>query len=550
MLWFRAILGGALAVTGASAFTGNTTGYIDDLFDQSMSFLDQIYDPDAGYLWYFYYPLAAGKHETRSTVWYAAGLLRRNEGDDVDNAVRIITSVIGDQQKNVSAQWFGDYTKYPEEPTVGTAWYPEDIYNSWDPNWRGFIGTTLIVIYEEYGHLLPSPVKTLILESMRNNTIGDSYRVGGVDGDNLYPAYSNPSLMRAAAAGWTGRHLNDSNMTAAGEAYAAELVGLFDRNGTLSEFNSATYAGVSLYALTLWAKYIPDGVMAASGARMVAAIWDTTAELYNANLRNIAGPWDRTYGWDMNLYVGIMNVYIWSLVGAGRAPGINTVARGGRTPAWAMTHADDFEIAPLLAVLMPFHHTLVPDAAVDKLAAFPGEHTYTTAATSPPWDLAPRNITSWLGADLTIGAESFDQTVVGGASINPEQWAPAVAQWLRADGSVGWLSYFATEPAMQVGVQPYRLELTYPRGNESSIFTFIIGGNPLGQKRDVVGWGDVMGLSVNVSGTVDPSHEVAFCGLNGGSCDIIHGFEFWNFTYVMPAGSTDTPNIVLELEVA
>ncbi|KAK2598361.1 hypothetical protein N8I77_011781 [Diaporthe amygdali] len=552
MLWFRAILGGALAASGVSAFTGNTTGYINDLFDQSMSFLDQIYDPNAGYLWYFYYPLAAGKHETRSTVWYAAGLLRRNEGDDVDNAVKIITSVIGDQQKNISAQWFGDYTKYPEEPTVGTAWYPENIYNSWDPNWRGFIGTTLIVIYEEYGHLLPSQVKTLIVESMRNNTIGDSYRVGGVDGDNLYPAYSNPALMRAVASGWTGRKLNDSNMTAAGEAYAQEILDLFDRNNTLSEFNSATYAGISLYALTLWAKYIPDdgsSVMQANGARMVADIWTTIGELYNANLRNVAGPWDRTYGWDMNIYIGILNAYIWSLVGADRAPGINTVSKGGRTPAWATTHADDFEIAPLLAVILPFHHTLIPDSVVEKLAAFPGEHTYTTAALSPPWDLAPRNVTSWIGESLTIGAESFDQTVVGGASINQEQWAPAVAQWLRADGSIGWFSYYATESAMQVDVQPYRLELTYPKGNESSIFTFIIGSNPLGQKRDVLEWGDVMGLNVNVSGTVDLSHEVAFCGLAGGSCDIIHGFEFWNFTYVMPAGSSDTPNIVLELEL-
>lgn len=119
MLWFRAILGGALAVSGVSAFTGNTTGYIDDLFDQSMSFLDQIYDPYAGYLWWFYQPLAAGKHETRSTVWYAAGLLRRNEGDDVDNAVKIITSVIGDQQKNVSAQWYGNHLQNPSSRQHG-----------------------------------------------------------------------------------------------------------------------------------------------------------------------------------------------------------------------------------------------------------------------------------------------------------------------------------------------------------------------------------------------------------------------------------------------
>lgn len=430
------------------------------------------------------------------------------------------------------------------------------IYNSWDPNWRGFIGTTLIVIYEEYGHLLPSPVKTLILESMRNNTIGDSYRVGGVDGDNLYPAYSNPALMRAVASGWTGRKLDDSNMTAAGELYAREVLDLFDRNGTLSEFNSATYAGVSLFALTLWAKYMPGegeedpSVMGENGARMVADVWSSIGELYNANLRNVAGPWDRTYGWDMNIYIGILNAYIWTLVGADLAPGINTVSKGGRTPAWATTHADDFEIAPLLAALMPFHHTLVPDDVVAKLAAFPGEHTYAAQAYSPPFDLAPRNVSSWIGERVTIGAESFDQTVVGGASINPEQWAPAVAQWLRADGTVGWFSYWATEPAMQAAVAPYRLELTYPRGNESSVFTFIVGANPLGQKRDVLDWADVMGLSVKVSGTVDVNHEVAFCGLAGGSCEPSHGFEFWNFTYVMPAGSTETPNIVLELELA
>lgn len=99
------LVAGVLAVSGVLAYTGNTTGYINEMFDSSMGFLDQIYDPTAGYLWYFYYPLAAGKHETRSTVWYAAGLLRRNQGEDVQNAVRIITSVIGDQKTNVSDQW-------------------------------------------------------------------------------------------------------------------------------------------------------------------------------------------------------------------------------------------------------------------------------------------------------------------------------------------------------------------------------------------------------------------------------------------------------------
>jgi hypothetical protein len=87
---------------------------------------------------------------------------------------------------------YGDYQKYPEEPYVGSSAYPEDIYNSWDPNWRGFIGTTLIIAYEEYEHLLSDSTKDLMLESLHNATKGDEYRVGGVDDDNLYPSYSNP----------------------------------------------------------------------------------------------------------------------------------------------------------------------------------------------------------------------------------------------------------------------------------------------------------------------------------------------------------------------
>lgn len=67
-----------------------------------------------------------------------------------------------------------------------------EIYNTWDPNWRGFIGTTLIIIMEEYRHLLSHGTRELVLESLYNATKGDEYRVGGVDDDNLYPAYSNP----------------------------------------------------------------------------------------------------------------------------------------------------------------------------------------------------------------------------------------------------------------------------------------------------------------------------------------------------------------------
>lgn len=113
----------AVFLTERAAAASELSSHAKYLFDESMSFLDQIYDPTAGYLNYFYYPLAANRHETRSSMWYAAGLLQRNEGTDADEAVKIITNIIGGQNKNVSAQWYGDYTKYPEEPTVGSPAY-------------------------------------------------------------------------------------------------------------------------------------------------------------------------------------------------------------------------------------------------------------------------------------------------------------------------------------------------------------------------------------------------------------------------------------------
>jgi hypothetical protein len=96
------------------------------------------------------------------------------------------------ENRELTRSRYGDYQKEPEEPTVGTAAYPEKIYNSWDPNWRGFIGTCFIVGLEEFGHLITPEVTSLMEKSLYNATRGDEYRVRGVDDDNLYPAYTNP----------------------------------------------------------------------------------------------------------------------------------------------------------------------------------------------------------------------------------------------------------------------------------------------------------------------------------------------------------------------
>lgn len=70
-----------------------------------MDWLDRMYDADAGYV---YDPSAATalRHDTRTSAWYAIGLLARNQNDDVDQAKRIIKNVISGQFKDPKDQWY------------------------------------------------------------------------------------------------------------------------------------------------------------------------------------------------------------------------------------------------------------------------------------------------------------------------------------------------------------------------------------------------------------------------------------------------------------
>jgi hypothetical protein len=104
-----------------------------------------------------------------------------------------------------------------------------------------------------------------------------------------------------------------------------------------------------------------------------------------------------------------------------------------------MSHANDYAFAPLVAVFADFHKTLIPDGLLKKMKTTPEEHTYTAQAYYPPFDLTTRNITTWVSENMTIGAESFKQNVIGGPTKSQTQWTPAVVQWSRPN-QVGFIS--------------------------------------------------------------------------------------------------------------
>lgn len=181
---------GLLGVTSAAAASFSSAN-VKDMFDSCMEYLDEKYDSDFHYM-YNLETENAMRHTTVESPWYALGLLMRNQGNDVDEAEKIIGKVIDGQFTDKSKQWYGSYTRSPSQPVVGSRVYPAKIYGSWDPNYRGFIGTTLAMMLEEHSDVLSDAIQERMLESLHRAVIGDTYRVGGVDGDNLYPGYSNP----------------------------------------------------------------------------------------------------------------------------------------------------------------------------------------------------------------------------------------------------------------------------------------------------------------------------------------------------------------------
>jgi hypothetical protein len=78
------------------------------VLNESMSWMDGYYDNAAGYL-YSLDAAAALNHDTRSSAWYAIGLLARDIGDDVNEAERILTNIIHGQYKNPAEQWYARF---------------------------------------------------------------------------------------------------------------------------------------------------------------------------------------------------------------------------------------------------------------------------------------------------------------------------------------------------------------------------------------------------------------------------------------------------------
>ncbi len=361
-------------------------------------------------------------HDVRRTSYYALGLLLRGRQKDHERALRALHAVLDQQIDQPGLLYHGTFYRSPEESPPPTN--PQDlVWTHYDPNWRQFIGTTLAMILEEYADRLPDALVERIEAALRTAVEGEKGefrsqhrgRSGGPQNKGLED-YTNIALMHAFLWTYAGVRLRLPEWIDEGEEFAGKIYANFKRFGTFEEYNSPTYYGVDLFALALWRAYGPTEALRRMGAEMEAELWKDIAAHYHAGLKNMAGPYSRAYGMDMNKYTQMTGLWL------------RTVLEADKTP---LPERGDFDYAPHLAIL----GTMIPDVAMPHFKGFVEERRVRRVIT-------PKRVaTSWIGRDYMLGAEDTTKTRLVASRGEPaaHQFYPVTVHWRTPSGDVAWI---------------------------------------------------------------------------------------------------------------
>jgi len=345
----------------------------------------------------------------RESTWYALGLLLRDQPGDRDRATRILQIVLKEQYREPGRPWDGTFRRTPMEPEPGDH---AVMWRDYDPNWREFIGTTFAIILNEY----PDRITPDLVPRMKEAI---DYAVAGeIKQGRLVPSYTNIALMYGFLWNYAAVQSNRPDWVTPSIRWQEDVYKLFKQYDSFAEYNSPTYAGADLFGLALWRDYGFTPRMRGIGSEMEASLWRTTADMYNANLRNISGPYDRSYGMDMQSYVSVVGLWLRTVLGADQAP----------LPKLdpPVDHVADLWFVPALVVL----DTRVPDDAMKSFRKFPGDHLVRRQITDQ------RIATAWIGQNVIYGGEITNHS----RFVDSEgQFHPFTVQWKLPDGKIGWI---------------------------------------------------------------------------------------------------------------
>ncbi len=392
-----------------------------EIFLTAMQWGDESYDAQAKLCRMPTSPQYAEAHlpahlAVRESSWYAVGLLLRDGSGDRQRAAQILDTVLNAQYHEPGKPWDGTFRRTPTEPEPGTN---AEMWRAYDPNWREFIGTTFALILNEYPDRISPELRQRMIDAI------DYAIAGEMKQGRLAPTYTNISLMYGFLWDFAAVRGGKPEWTAQAEQWQTTTYDLYKQHDAFWEYNSPTYSGVDIYGLALWRDYGFTPLMRKRGEEMEAGLWRATADLYNASLRNISGPFDRAYGMDMQSYVSVMGLWLRTILDSDHAPLCNFDP--------PVDHVPDLWFAPLIVVL----DTKIPPDAIAKFSHFPGPHRVHRPIADQ------RVATAWIDKDVIYGGE------ITGHSRDVDarsQFHPVTVQWQAPNGKIGWIQLTRCPP--------------------------------------------------------------------------------------------------------
>lgn len=398
---------------------------------------------------------------------------------------------------------------------------------------------------EEFDHLLPPALTTRIEDALEAAAIGGMRRNGSFpQDDNLILGYSNPAIMRALTAGWIGKRKNNQVLIDFAWQQGKDIFELFERGGqnVLSEYNAPNYYGIDIWALAANIAYGPaDAPMTKHAKTIMSELWKDIAAHYNPYLGNMVGPYDRAYSRDANTHSQILSMVLWGVYGRGV---------GGQPPLGEGDLLYDVAQGAAFALVMD---VIAPTIDKDAEAIITSKDKWEGSRfiNKTVWeDLTsdnPRIVTSWLSADVMIGAQTVAETKNRG-----NQYVPAIVQW-AADPAhkpypyMGFFTLYPSASTLTAEATPNRLTVSYPNTTQdgTNIFTFALTGIPpswtLGNKHIIDGLEELPCLSVNVSAPGLVKQDVVYGAT-------LRNHWIYNVSYAVPEDFSGVPSVTLDME--
>lgn len=354
-------------------------------------------------------------YDVRGTSYYALGLLLRDAPGDRDRAADALNSVLKNQYVNAGVRWYGTFKRTPEEygPTSTSV-----MWRDYDPNWREFIGSTLEMILIEFPHKIPTELAARMYASIDHAIAGEMAE------GRLVLTYTNPSLMFGSMWDFAASHENRADWKSKSSEWIESFYKLYAKYRAFSEFNSPTYDFVDLYGISLWRQYGSTERIRFIGADMESGLWDEIASLFQPDLHNISGPYDRSYSMDMENDGGGLAASMLMMMDVKDAPLAPSVKLA------------NLKITPAEAVLGAH----ISADAIKALKSFQGLHRVRKQISDD------RIATAWIGQHVIYGGESTNKTrdvrlaSGSGAQYHPaSQFHPVTAQWRTPSGEIGWI---------------------------------------------------------------------------------------------------------------